>query len=226
MPIDPGPSRWDIGIRDDADDEDLMGVGADLEPATVLAAYRRGLFPMGIGDGGAPPIGWWSPARRGVLRPGEHHLQRSLRRRRGEFTVRIDERFAEVVAACGDPARDGAWITPQIARAYARLHELGWAHSVEVLDADGRLAGGLYGLSIGGLFAGESMFHRRTDAGKVALWALVERIFADGDPRRIIDVQWQTPHLATQGVREITRAEYLRALPGALACGGPAAFAG
>ncbi len=215
MPIEPTPTRWHLEGADLTVPQDLVGVGADLEPGTVLAAYRHGMFPMGTGRGGRPPMGWWCPVRRGVLRPGDHHVQRSLRRARDRFRVCIDTDFAGVVDACADPARSGAWITREVAQAYGRLHRLGWAHSVEAWDEDG-LAGGLYGVAIGGLFAGESMFHRATDAGKVALWALTDAVFADGDPRRLIDVQWQTPHLRTQGVREIPRGDYLRLLRDAL----------
>ncbi|TWP37003.1 leucyl/phenylalanyl-tRNA--protein transferase [Leekyejoonella antrihumi] len=222
MPIEPSPTSWDLGGADLAQPQDLLGVGADLEPGTLLSAYRHGLFPMGTGPGGHPPMGWWCPQRRGVLLPGDHHVQRSLRRARRRFTVSVDHDFAAVIAACADPAREGRWITTEVTRAYTRLHELGWAHSIEVWDDRDALAGGLYGLCIGGLFAGESMFHHATDASKVALWALVEIVFADCDTRRMIDVQWQTPHLQRQGVREIPRATYLRRLPEALAAPEPA----
>ncbi|MEO7070127.1 MAG: leucyl/phenylalanyl-tRNA--protein transferase, partial [Nostocoides sp.] len=119
---------------------------------------------MGLGEGGAPPIGWWSPAVRGVLLPGSLHPTRSLRQSARRYSTTLDQDFGAVVAGCADPTRDGRWITPDIAAAYARLHGLGWAHSVEVWDRDGALVGGLYGLAIGGLFAGESMFHTARDA--------------------------------------------------------------
>jgi leucyl/phenylalanyl-tRNA--protein transferase len=201
--------------------EDLVGVGADLEPGTLLAAYRSGLFPMGLGRNGRGPIGWWAPDPRGVLPLAGLRTSRSLRRARSRFEIRVDTAFAEVVAACGDPARSGRWITDAIYQAYAALHELGWAHSVECWQ-DGRLVGGLYGVSVGGLFAGESMFHRETDASKVALVALVEIMAEDGDPRRLLDVQWRTDHLATLGVVEIPRARYLELLADALKCTPPA----
>lgn len=209
MPIEPAPSRWQLQEADLSLPQDLIAVGADLAPGTVLSAYRLGLFPMGVGDDGRPPIGWWSPVRRGVLLAGDHHVSRSLRRSRRHFTVTTDLDFDGVVLACADPRRDGAWITADIHAAFARLFDLGWAHSIEVWDDSEQLVGGLYGLSIGGLFAGESMFHHATDAGKVALWALAELVFADGDQRRLIDVQWQTDHLRTLGVRQITRGDYL-----------------
>ncbi|HOA01806.1 MAG TPA: leucyl/phenylalanyl-tRNA--protein transferase [Dermatophilaceae bacterium] len=208
MPLDPGPSRYafDIGRADAG--EDLVGAGADLEPATILAAYRAGAFPMGLGRHGAGPMGWWSPDPRGVLRPEDLRVSRSLRRSCARLQVTVDTAFDAVVRGCADPDREGRWITRPVTRAYTRLHALGWAHSVEVWSGD-QLVGGLYGIAIGGLFAGESMFHRVTDASKVALVALRELITADGDPRRIIDVQWVTPHLASLGVREVPRAAYL-----------------
>jgi leucyl/phenylalanyl-tRNA--protein transferase len=129
--------------------------------------------------------------------------------------VRVDTAFAEVVAACADPRREGRWITTEIADAYTELHALGWAHSIETWQ-DGQLVGGLYGLSIGGLFAGESMFHRVTDASKAAVVAMAGFVFADGDSRRLIDVQWATPHLRTLGVVSIPREEYLERLREAL----------
>lgn len=190
--------------------QDLIAVGADLEPGTLLAAYRSGMFPMGIGDDGRRPIGWWSPVRRGVLLKDDFHASRSLRRSRRRYRVTWDVAFDDVVEACADPSRSGRWITPDITAAYQRLHRLGWAHSVETWDADDRLVGGLYGVCTGGLFAAESMFHRATDAGKVAVWALTELVFDDGDDRRLIDVQWRTDHLGTLGVREIHRRDYLR----------------
>lgn len=221
-PIEPPPSHWRL---QDAPDlaQDLLASGADLAPGTVLSAYRLGLFPMGIGPHGAEPLGWWSPLQRGVLTPGDHHVQRSLRRSARRFRVAVDTAFDDVVAVCADPSRDGRWITPAIAQAYRTLHELGWAHSVEVWDG-AELAGGLYGVSIGGFFAGESMFHRRTDAGKVALWALAQAVLAH--PAGLIDVQWQTHHLSTQGVREVSRHRYLELLAAALAAPVPALLRG
>ena len=152
------------------------------------------------------------PRWRGVLEPGTVHVSRSLRRSLRRFTVTVDEDFAGVLAACADPDRDGFWITDAIRSAYTELHALGWAHSVEVRDDDGALVGGLYGIAVGGLFAGESMFHHATDASKAALVHLDRMIAADGDPRRIIDVQWRTPHLGSLGIEEIHRREYLARL--------------
>ena len=218
-------SRWHIDLDQATPKEDLVGVGADLEPGTVLMAYRAGLFPMGVGENGGPPTGWWSPDPRGVLLPGRVRVSGSLRKSLRHFEVRVDTAFSEVIAACADPSREGRWITPGITAAYTRLHELGWAHSVEAWR-DGELQGGLYGLAIGGLFAGESMFHRATDASKCALVGLADLVFADADPRRIIDVQWVTPHLASMGVIAIPRSDYVGRLGASLSLPMPAAFGG
>ncbi len=224
-PVEPPPSPWDLDVDPDPG-EDLAGVGADLEPGTVLAAYRRGLFPMGVGSGGRPPLGWWSPDPRGVLPLDGLLVSRSLRRAVPRFEIRVDTAFADVVRGCADPAREGRWITPEVAVAYQRLHELGWAHSVECWR-DGELAGGLYGLAIGGLFAGESMFHRVRDASKVAVVALVDLMNEGADAgHRLLDVQWRTEHLATLGVVDVPRAEYLRRLRLALRLDLPPAFRG
>ncbi|HEY1133793.1 MAG TPA: leucyl/phenylalanyl-tRNA--protein transferase [Nocardioides sp.] len=223
MPVEPPPTFWDF---DDArlrgHDDDLVGAGADLEPGTLLSAYRHGQFPMPEDD----QVLWFSPLRRGVLPLDEVRVSRSLRRARRDFEIRVDTAFAEVVAGCADPSRSGAWIDERIAAAYTCLHELGWAHSVEAWQ-DGELVGGLYGVAIGGLFAGESMFHRVRDASKVALVGLVELLAEDAaelPADRVLDVQWQTPHLATLGVVEIERADYLGRLEAALPLPLPAAF--
>jgi leucyl/phenylalanyl-tRNA--protein transferase len=223
VPLEPPPTAWDLDLSRAQPGEDLVGVGADLEPGTVLAAYRGGMFPMGLGDDGAEPLGWWSPDPRGVLLPGAFHASRSLRRSAASMEVRVDTAFVDVVRACADPARRGRWITEPVLTAYTRLHELGWAHSVETWR-DGELVGGLYGLAVGGLFAGESMFHRATDASKVAVRALTDLVFADSHPDRLVDVQWRTRHLATLGVVEVPRSEYLARLARALPLDLPAAF--
>jgi leucyl/phenylalanyl-tRNA--protein transferase len=217
-----GPSRYRFaGIAAAArPGKDLVAVGADLDPATLVEAYRHGLFPMGLGTGGGPPLGWWSPDPRGVLPLAGLHSSRSLRAACRRFEIRLDTAFAEVVSGCADPRRPGAWIAAEVAQAYLRLHDLGLAHSVECWHQD-RLVGGLYGVAIGGLFAGESMFHRARDASKVALVALVELLRADGDERRLLDVQWLTPHLGRLGVVEITRQSYLARLADALTCPEP-----
>lgn len=214
MPVEPPPPVWGFPPVDGADSDGLVGVGADLEPGTVLAAYRQGLFPMPVGRDG--PIGWWSPDPRGVLPLDGLHLTRSLRRSCRRFEVRIDSAFDAVIRACAEPDRPHGWITPEVELAYLRLHDLGWAHSVEAWNPQGELVGGLYGVAIGGLFAGESMFHRERDASKVALVHLVELLGDDGDPARLLDVQWSTPHLARLGVVEIDRGTYLDRLRAAL----------
>lgn len=221
MPIPPRPTPWDFDVSRVPDGEDLIGVGADLEVATLYEAYTAGVFPMGVGVNGGPPLGWWSPDPRGILRPGDLKVSRSLRRALPRFEIRVDSAFEDVIRACADPARDGRWITEEIVDAYVSLHRLGWAHSVEAWQGDA-LAGGLYGVAIGGLFAGESMFHAVTDASKAALVGLHEIISEDSDPRRLIDVQWRTPHLATLGVTEVPRREYLRLLDVALTAPLPA----
>lgn len=218
MPIEPGPSQWALptpGRRTG----DLVALGADLEPATLLTAYRTGLFPMPV----QRDIGWWSPVRRGVLPLDGLQVSRSLRRSVRRFEIRIDTAFADVVAGCADPARDGAWIDEPMAVAYQRLHALGWAHSVETWS-DGELVGGLYGVAIAGLFAGESMFSRATDASKVALVHLVDLLRDEHADRRVLDTQWRTPHLASLGIVEVSRAEYLARLEEALTLPLPAAF--
>lgn len=214
-PIEPPPSEWSLGTLRPTVDEDLVAAGADLEPGTLLGAYRAGLFPMGLGDHGGRPLGWWSPEPRGVLTPGAFRERRSLKKSRARFEIRVDTAFAEVMAKCADPDREGRWITDEIVSAYTALHRLGWAHSVETWR-EGELVGGLYGVAIGGLFAGESMFHSERDASKAALAALVDIVHADEDPRRIIDVQWATEHLERLGVVEWPRERYLTALGEAL----------
>jgi leucyl/phenylalanyl-tRNA--protein transferase len=202
MPPEPlQPSRWRFDPAAWPAGSDCVAGGGDLEPGTIVEAYRHGAFPMPVGD----TLAWWSPVRRGILWPTQFHSSRSLRRSTRRLTTTYDTDFAGVIDACADPGRPGAWIDDDIRHAYLRLHELGWAHSVETRDADGRLVGGLYGLQVGRLFAGESMFHRATDASKVALARLAE-LQAGG----LIDVQWSTPHLASLGVTEVDRAEYLR----------------
>src|SRR5215213_621307 len=213
MPIEPAPCAWAFPPPEAADDQGLLALGADLEPGTLLAAYRSGAFPMPVR--GVRELPWFSPDPRGVVPLAEFRPSRSLRRSARRFTVSHDTAFADVVAGCADPRRPGGWITPAMRAAYERLHALGWAHSIEVWDECGVLAGGLYGVEIGGLFAAESKFHVRPDASKVALAALVDRLRAAGG-ERVLDVQWTTPHLCSLGARDIPRAEYLRLLAVAL----------
>ena len=199
-------------------------MGADLEPGTLLLAYRSGIFPMPLQRDGV--IAWWSPDPRAIVPLDALRVSRSLRKSMRRFEVRIDTAFTEVIDACADRSRPGAWITPEMRDAYVRMFELGWAHSVEAWSIDdGALAGGLYGVAVGGLFAGESMFHRVTDASKVALVGLVDRL-RDGDhDGRLLDVQWQTPHLESLGAVEVQRDRYLALLERACALALPIAFA-
>jgi leucyl/phenylalanyl-tRNA---protein transferase len=208
---------------DMAGEDDLVGSGADLEPGTLLAAYRTGLFPMPIPD--TPAMLWWSPAMRGVLPLDALRVSRSLRQSCAKYDIRVDTAFDEVIRACADPARDGGWITNDIIDAYTRMHRDGWVHSVEAWDAEGRLAGGLYGVAVGGLFAGESMFHHQRDASKVALVALVQALSDEHADQRLVDVQWQTPHLARLGVVAVPRHDYLTMLRRALKVPLPEVFA-
>ena len=191
----------------------------------MLLAYRSGIFPMPLQREGV--IAWWSPDPRAVIPLDGLRVSRSLRKSARRFDIRIDTAFEEVIDACGDPRRPGRWINDDIRAAYLRLHDLGWVHSVEAWSRDdGQLAGGLYGVAIGGLFAGESMFHRATDASKAALVALVDFLRDDGadGTGRVLDVQWQTRHLASLGAIEIARTDYLRLLETALSLALPPVF--
>jgi leucyl/phenylalanyl-tRNA---protein transferase len=219
MPVEPPPCPWLFpDFTDPAEEadcpDDLVGRGADLEPGTLLAAYRAGVFPMPYGDG-SRVMSWWSPRERGVLELGDLRVSRSLAKSRRRMELRVDTAFDEVVRACAAPDRDGGWIDDDIVDAYSELHRLGWAHSVESW-VDGELVGGLYGIAIGGLFAGESMFHRVPDASKVALVGLVELLSDEYAAARLLDVQWRTPHLATLGVVAVPRPLYVRRLRAAL----------
>jgi leucyl/phenylalanyl-tRNA--protein transferase len=160
-------------------------------------------------------LGWWSPDPRGILPLDGLRVSRSLRRSCARYEVRVDTAFDAVIDACADPRRPHGWIDPRIRSAYRALHELGWVHSVETWTPDGELVGGLYGVSIGGLFAGESMFHHQTDASKVALVHLVSLLRDQG--ASLLDVQWRTDHLATLGVIEVARDDYLERLADAIA---------
>ena len=213
--------RWTFPDPSTGDEAGLVAVGADLEPPTLIAAYSRGLFPMPLRPGGR--IGWWSPPERGVLEPERLIVRRSLRQACRRYEIRVDTAFAEVVEGCADPARPHGWIDEQMRSGYVRLHREGFAHSVEAWSG-GKLAGGLYGVALGGLFAGESMFYRARDASKVALVALADGL-RDGH-RRLIDVQWATPHLRSLGVSAIPRRDYLQRLGELLASPPPALFQG
>jgi leucyl/phenylalanyl-tRNA--protein transferase len=210
VPVEPAPTPWRFPPPDGADETGLVCLGGDLEPGTLLAAYRAGLFPM---PASRRHLGWWSPDPRGVLPLDGLRVSRSLRRSLRRYEVRVDTAFRSVVEACAQPGRPGGWITPRIVDAYTRLHQLGWAHSVEAWSAHG-LAGGLYGVSISGLFAGESMFSVGVDASKVALAGLVQHLRRSG--MVLLDVQWRTEHLATLGVVDVPRSRYRELLAEAL----------
>jgi leucyl/phenylalanyl-tRNA---protein transferase len=214
---EPAMSRWVFPDPLEADD-DIVAVGADLEPATILSAYRQGIFPMPLGD--YVEMSWWSPVMRGVLPLDGLRVTRSMRQSAKRLTTTVDQAYDDVVAGCADPDRAGAWIDERIISAYRCLFDQGWAHSVEVWQGPD-LVGGLYGVAIGGLFAGESMFHRTRDASKVALMALVD-LLDDGEPDRLLDVQWATDHLARLGVIEVARPLYTQLLNRALAVPLPA----
>jgi leucyl/phenylalanyl-tRNA--protein transferase len=219
MPVEPPPCPWLFPdftepVQEGEFPDDLVARGADLEPGTLLAAYRAGVFPMPLGDETGVAT-WWAPRDRGVLPLASLRVSRSLARSRRRMEIRFDTAFEHVVRACAEPTRDGGWIDDDITVAYTELHRLGWAHSVEAWS-DGELVGGLYGVAIGGLFAGESMFHRVRDASKVALVGLVELLCDEYADARLIDVQWRTPHLASLGVVEWPRPHYARQLRAAL----------
>jgi leucyl/phenylalanyl-tRNA--protein transferase len=183
-----------------------------IDPTVLIRAYREGMFPMAIEGGG---IGWFSPDPRGIVPLDAFHVPDRLARviRQGRFAVAVDRAFESVMRACADRP-DGTWINEEIVESYLTLHRLGLAHSIESWRDD-ELAGGLYGVHIAGAFFGESMFHRVTDASKVALAALVARLVRSGF--LLLDVQWVTPHLEQFGAVAVPRREYLRLLKRALA---------
>lgn len=211
-----GDSRWAFPPAEEWPDQDVIAAGADLAPSTLISAYCRGIFPMPIElpEYPEPVLAWWSPEARGILPLTGFRATRSLRQSAKRFEIRVDTCFDAVIRGCADPSRPSAWITSEFVEAYTRLHELGWAHSVEAFDRDGALAGGLYGVRINGLFAGESMFHRQRDASKVALAALVDLMRRSG--MTLLDVQWQSEHLKSLGVIEVPRVRYLQLLADAV----------
>ena len=235
MPIEPAPTSWvlpDPRVHAIAG-EDVVGIGADLEPGTVLAGYRQGIFGMHVrltdDDDqllNEEALAWWSPEQRGVIPLDSVNISRSLRKSLKRFEIRINTAFSDVVTCCrhgvrpGD--RDGEWINDDYVRTYTELHRLGWAHSVEAW-AQGELAGGLICIEIGGLVCGESMFSRTRDASKAALVGLVNVLNVGAkDVRlpggRLLDVQWVTEHLASLGAVAVPRHTYVsELLPIALA---------
>ena len=194
-----------------SDPNGLLCAGGDLSPGRIMQAYRLGIFPWYSAE---EPILWWSPSPRMVLFPAEIKISRSLHRtlRRGDYEIRVDSDFAAVIGACAGtprPGQSGTWITPEMRAAYLTLHELGYAHSVETW-VNNILVGGLYGLSIGKMFYGESMFSRTTNASKIALAHLAR--FLEENDFGLIDCQMNTPHLAAMGAREIPRGDFINRL--------------
>lgn len=186
----------------------MLAIGGDLHPDRVLLAYRMGIFPWYSEE---QPLLWWSPDPRMVLPTAELRIQRSLRKRvkRGDFRITFDTCFADVLRGCADterPDQDGTWLTPELQQAFIALHQRGIAHSIEAWEGD-ELVGGLYGLAIGRLFCGESMFARRSDASKVAFVHLVRQLERWGFP--LVDCQVHTPHLERFGAREVPRDDFL-----------------
>jgi leucyl/phenylalanyl-tRNA---protein transferase len=197
---------------------DVVAIGEDLRVQTLREAYRKGIFPWPHEE---MPLPWFSPRRRAVIFFDELHIGRSLRKAQAHtrFTFTIDRDFRGVIRGCANaerPEQDGTWIAPAMIAAYTRFHEAGDAHSVEVWD-DNALVGGLYGIDCGGVFTGESMFHLRPNASKLALLFLIEHLRSRG--ATLIDCQVMTPHMKALGAREITRARYLDALADAQAKG-------
>jgi len=195
-----------------ADEEGLVAVGGDLSVQRLLLAYRSGIFPWTVA-----PITWWSPDPRAIFEMDGFHLSRSLRRviRRQTFQITVNRTFREVIDGCAEPAkgRRRTWVTPEFIEAYSELHKQGHAHSLECWQ-DGRLVGGIYGVAVGGFFAGESMFHRVPNASKVALYHLVEHLRRH--EFKLLDVQMLTPVTEQLGAIEITRENYLERLRSAV----------
>ena len=205
-----------FGAPESWPDDDLVAVSHDIDVDLTLAGYGSGVFPMPLQPG---LMGWWSPVARGVLPLEALRVPRSLRKMLPRYDIRVDTAFPEVLAACADPRRPHGWIDDDIGRIYLELHARGVVHSVEAWSGDA-LVGGLYGVSLGGLFAGESMFHDPVagrDASKAALVALVDLLRGDNVEGRLLDVQWRTDHLASLGVVEVDRSDYLGRLGQALA---------
>jgi leucyl/phenylalanyl-tRNA--protein transferase len=213
-----GPHRQPAFLRPDGplrfpdpekfDREGLVAVGGDLGVDRLLLAYRSGIFPW-YAEGYVPM--WWSPDPRALFDPTHLHVARSMRKtiRRGGFSLTWNRCFSRVMAECGRQRKEGTWVIPEMLGAYARLHDAGHAHSLEVWHG-AELVGGTYGVQVGGLFAAESMFHRATDMSKVAVVALVRSLFAAGI--ELLDVQFVTPHLASLGAFAVPRREYLQRL--------------
>ena len=211
-PVEPPAARVELPDASRANREGIVALSRTMTPGLVLQAYRKGIFPWPIMQGVVP---WASPDPRAIfpLHPARAWPRHVRRVRKLAFTVTFDQAFREVIVACGGTRAEGTWITPDTLATYTELHALGWAHSVEVWDR-GQLVGGLYGLAVGSLFAGESMFHLRTGASKVAFAAAVDRLRKSGFT--LFDVQVMSPHLGSLGCAEIPRSEYLRLVESAV----------
>jgi leucyl/phenylalanyl-tRNA--protein transferase len=199
----PSPELW-------PDDHDVVAVGADLEPDTLLYAYAHGMFPMYE----KRDLVWWSPVDRGVIPLDGARITRSVRQSAKKFTCTVNTAFVDVMKKCKTTHTYGNWINKEFIASYTELHHLGHAHSVEVWNPEGDLVGGLYGVRINKFFAGESMFHTETDASKVALMHLVQLMTLDG--MELLDTQWRTEHLETLGCVAIPREKYLQLLASAV----------
>lgn len=193
---------------------EFVGFSRGISAQMMLAGYRKGVFAMSYE---ADLYQWWAPDPRGVLPLDGLRVSRSLAKSCRRFEVTFDTAFDEVLRACAEPDRTGAWIDDPLADAYRQLHAQGHAHSVETRDRDGNLVGGLFVVCVGGLVCGESMFHRARDASKVALVGLVERLRATGRPV-LLETQWRTEHLTSLGVVDMPRAQYMRAITELVDC--------
>ena len=198
----PSPHEWE-------EDDDVVAVGADLEPDTLLYAYSHGMFPMFV-DKKHTQLGWFSPVNRGVIPLDGLRVTRSMRQSARKFRCTLNASFTDVMVQCATSHTQGNWIDDAFISAYSTLHKLGMAHSIEVWNDNDQLVGGLYGVRINNFFAGESMFHHETDASKVALMHLVDLLVLEG--MTLLDTQWQTEHLETLGCVEVPRPAYLQML--------------
>lgn len=212
MPTPLDASVWDFPTPEQMPKDDLVTLGADLRPETLIDSYKHGIFPMHLQIENKREIGWWSPQQRGILPLNKINISSSLKKSMKKYFVTFDQDFDAVIEGCGDDKRPKGWINKDIKTAYKKLFELGYVHSVEVWNKKDELVGGLYGVEVNGLFAGESMFHKQTDASKTAMVYLVNQLKEAGG-ERIFDVQWQTPHLKSMGVIKISRAKYISLLP-------------
>jgi len=216
MPIEPQTTTVNFPNPREAGRREIIAVGEDFRPGTLLKAYRAGIFPWPHPVDDGTVVAWFSPLRRTVLPLDALHWSRSLKRtlRKHPFRVTVDRAFRDVMIACGSVRAEGTWILPSMVDAYTELHRLGWAHSVEVWEGE-ELVGGIYGIAIGRALSAESMFHKRTDASKIAFATLAEKMAASGF--MVFDAQVMNPHLASLGCVEIPRNAYLDMLAKATA---------